>query len=499
LAATTRRPTLPERAADSCWEALWLTSRLHCGSDRHLSRCGNCRQSDPLCFRLSEFLYLGHRLVQATSKVTVLDRRLVDPMLGIVHSVAAVSPSVPTPKRLQCFTARCSDLRLIDDHWRVDQVGSGCAWNELDARLRAVGEAIERYCGNVIPRSLPDWSSEQAKARGALLTLDELKFFSDAQRERLASLYDDPRTRSRFHWTDAEMHVEGRTVRGPVPVELTHLKYAPRRFGIDAARSIPMLYAGIAAHSTRERAIEGALREVVERHHTSLWWYGGVAASDANSVDFTHRDEIQRELDVHYNTRFAVLGTDVAGTTVACALERLSTGVFLVGFSCKPTSGEAAAKALCEALQLHEFYVRLGDAGSWLRRAEREGRIGPVVAARDGVDSINDSLTDNLLAYRRAGTFEAAKQRWEALVGAPMQPLTPAQPLDPREYSLGGRRVVVADLDTDDIRGLDFHVVRVFVPECVTNTAHHLLPDAHPAWDGRPLDELLATPHLPHA
>lgn len=435
------------------------------------------------------------------------DPRLVDPIFGVVHDVRRVEPTVPVPRSFHCFTAQCTDLSLFEPDWRVDRIGTGCSFSQAGAVAQAVGEAIERYSGNIFDNMRPPISVSDVRAAGfPFVDPAEVSFFSRTQRARLASLFREPSPDDLVHWFAAKSYGANREVTDTlVPYELTHLKYQPSRFGVDRERFFPMLYAGIAAHVTAEQAFESALQEVLERHHTYLWWYGRRAACQSNGLPFANSDSILEELRSAYLADFFVLAQHQFGVVVGCSLESKATGDLLIGFSSKRSYAEAAVKALCEALQLHEFLAHLKRPDSWIWKAWEKGLISKRALhaqADSGEAELSESLIHNLQYYVARSTFDEARTHLASIVRQGAHPVSAVELprlLTPECAAAQGLPVLVADLTSLDIRRLGYWVLRVFAPSLVTNTAHDLLQDAHPAWQGEPLESLLGAPPLPHA
>lgn len=435
------------------------------------------------------------------------DPRLVDPLFGVVHDVRRVEPTVPVPRSFHCYTAQCTDLSLYQPDWRVDRIGTGCSFSQAGAIAQAVGEAIERYSGNIFDRMQGPISVRDVRASGIpFVDPAEVTFFSRKQRTRLASLFQEPSPDDLVHWFAAKSYVAGREATDTlVPYELTHLKYHPLRFGVARERFFPMLYAGIAAHVTAEQAFESALQEVFERHHTYLWWYGRRPACKANGLPFADSDSILEELSSAYLADFFILAQHQFGVVVGCSLESRATGDLLIGFSSKRSYAAAAVKALCEALQLHEFLANLKRPDSWIWEARKKGLISKRALheqAGSGKAELFESLMHNLQYYVARATFDEARTHFARIVRQGAHAVSGVelpQRLTPQYVAARGLPVFVADLTSSDIGRLGYWVLRVFAPSLVTNTAHDLLQDAHPAWQGEPLESLLGAPPLPHA
>jgi ribosomal protein S12 methylthiotransferase accessory factor len=82
---------------------------------------------------------------------------LVDPMTGVIRQVREVLRPERAPHRYTSLTAEVADARRLGD-WPADRVSLGTTWGDVDAaRIAAIAEGVERYCGNFVPSELdPD-------------------------------------------------------------------------------------------------------------------------------------------------------------------------------------------------------------------------------------------------------------------------------------------------------------------------------------------------------
>lgn len=77
---------------------------------------------------------------------------LVDPVSGIIRDVAPVEHPTGAPPRYTAMTADVADARRLGA-WPADRVSLGTTFGDpRGAWIAAVAEAVERYCGNRLPR-----------------------------------------------------------------------------------------------------------------------------------------------------------------------------------------------------------------------------------------------------------------------------------------------------------------------------------------------------------
>ena len=75
---------------------------------------------------------------------------LVDSRTGVVRRLTDVRHVSRAPASLKTVRATLCDLSRVS-RWRVDPVAGGSVFDDrASARRAAVGEAVERYCGNIV-------------------------------------------------------------------------------------------------------------------------------------------------------------------------------------------------------------------------------------------------------------------------------------------------------------------------------------------------------------
>ena len=79
---------------------------------------------------------------------------LVDPAFGVVTGLHPVERLDGLPASYVGITAEVADAR-VHGNWPSDRVSLGTTFDDPDgARIAAIGEAVERYCGNYVPEGL---------------------------------------------------------------------------------------------------------------------------------------------------------------------------------------------------------------------------------------------------------------------------------------------------------------------------------------------------------
>ena len=414
---------------------------------------------------------------------------LVDPRLGVVTSLTRqpVAPGMPlawvaygaTVARTAGFTA--------------DRFGFGASLGDPDrARRAALGEAIERYCGNAVPTGLP------------LSTFDELGV--DAVDPEGLALYS-PRQYASVGFPFVPFTrdlpvswVPGRDLRSGaevlVPLSLAYLD--TNRPSLRQPPTNALCYAGIATGETREQAERFALEELLERDASTVWWH-----SDAHALLVADAEGIVSLLDDpcadQRTVRLLVIPSEFGVPVLGAFVEDHAEGLIAFGTACRSDPREAATKALVEAFGLLQVTRQLASPESDIWRAVRLGEIGahtfkPFRADRSYADAFRSD-------YRDLVDLPAVAQLYldPRMQGEPLDRLRPSESVRFDDLPVGSGdlelRAVSVDLTTPDVRKAGLTVVRVVVPGLYGNA-----PAAFPYLGGTRLaDDGVVRPPIPLA
>jgi bacteriocin biosynthesis cyclodehydratase domain-containing protein len=310
--------------------------------------------------------------------------------------------------------------RLLRRNLRGQSGGKGRT--ELQAKVSAIGEAVERYAA-VWRGDRPTRRAAYAELAGAV-RLRELLLFSDAQyaeRDRLnpglGHFHQVPRPLADdepVDWTTGW----SLTADEPRPLPAAYCWYDHpdiRRLGVCAADSN-----GSAAGSSMEEAILQGFCELVERDAVALWWYHRSRVPGVDLESFT--DPWLAALRAHYAgpLRRRLWALDLTAdlgiptyAAVSAATDRPGEDV-IVGFGAHLDPAAALTRALTELNQFLPAVQGRGSNGStryavadpetldWLRtvRTADEPWLcpdpdqAPTTAARPGIAPTGDLAED---------------------------------------------------------------------------------------------------------
>jgi ribosomal protein S12 methylthiotransferase accessory factor len=418
---------------------------------------------------------------------TILDAdALVDPVTGVIRSVREVLRPERAPHRYTSLTAEVADARHLGD-WPADRVSLGTTWGDPEgARIAAIAEGVERYCGNFLPAELdPDehrvGTAGELRAAGLpVVGVDELPRWSEAQLARAGFPYvalddDDVPTL----WTRCrELVAEGERRPLWMPHSLVGLNWRQARF-----RHLPRIhhlnYAGIATGQGAADAHDRGLLEVVERDALEVWWHHGgpTAGIDVASVPGLADDLDGAPLEVHV----VQMPTGLAPAMAALVRDR-DTGVYAAGFSAATEPVRAVRKAVLEAVHTWIYTLGCVDADGWVFQAVEAGLMAPGLYLdhredRRYLDSAGADFEHvrDLGAHVQVWLDErvhrlAARFTEPALGTVDVDQVHATTPEQVRGQLLAaGHRIVTRDLTTRDVARTPLRVVRTVVTGLVPN------------------------------
>ena len=370
-----------------------------------------------------------HRDVDVDDSLARAERAL-DERTGIVAQVGE-RESFPVPYYLAqtAETTGFSDARAaelaagVDPDWDV-------------AFMKALGEALERYCAGVYRRSeftvAPERTRSSPVGPSRFVRPDE---------------WDTADPQTPIPWVDGVDLRTDETV--SLPAEFVH--YPP-----PTERHKPAITTGLGLGNSGTEALLSGLYEVVERDATMLAWYSSFEPLELSVSDPTYEELRKRARAEDLSVTALLVTQDVDIPVVAAAVHRDDDWPrFAVGSGASLDPVDAARSALAESLQNWMELRSMGVEGA---------------AAEDG--AIGD----------HADFLDAARGFVDVDASVPAESVGPADvPVGEAELAAAIERVADAGLDayaarttTADVASLGFEAVRV------------LLPEAQPLFQGEP-------------
>jgi ribosomal protein S12 methylthiotransferase accessory factor len=399
----------------------------------------------------------------------------------LVDRITRDRPRVETVPSCISYTARIATRP--GQPRAIDTITGGAALGDHDrARAAALGEAVERHCGNAVPHTLPTAPYSRLKRRGApAVDPRDFALYSPSQYMHRGFPFVEPDPDLEIAWaTGTDLADQSQTL---VPASLTWVNYHRGPHAHEPHLNYPLL-AGTAAGRSPEDARRAALEEVFERDAVTLWWMSGAPAAlltpaPAGRVSSAIAEARNAGLQVtllHIPSTFAVT---VAGAFIEDPARRLVA----FGSACRATTEAAAAKALTEAIGMHETGLELLDHDSPFWTAVRAGHTGhrPYrphrkdrtyrTGFRPDLRDVND-VRLHLQLHLDPITQGARLDRLRnPSAPPPPEPHPGGAGLAHGLHQLGaqGLKAIAVDLTTPGIRAGGLHVARVLVPGLTCN------------------------------
>ncbi|MFD9947458.1 YcaO-like family protein [Nonomuraea sp. NPDC059023] len=407
---------------------------------------------------------------------------LVDPVCGLIRSVAPVAHPQGTPARYVAMTAEVSDARRFGA-WPADRVALGTTFGDPEgARVAAIAEAVERYCGNRLPPPGETGAPLRATAGDLAghnhLSPAELPAYAGWQYDRPGFPYRRFTDATEALWTQGVEQLLGGGERECLaPVALTHLNWRQGDL-TSLPRTHHLNYTGIATGAGLADAVERALLEVVERDALEVWWHLG---GPTRGVEVDSIPGLSADLAGSPLRTWVVEMPNEFAPAMAALVYDADRDLYAAGFACRYDPAEAARKAVLEAVHTWVFTQGLTDPGGWVFQAIDAGILAKGLYLHHRADRryLDDAGDD----FARVRDLGAHVQVW---LDARLAPLArrfthPAQtvaidqvvagsPERLRERLVsGGHRVVAVDLTTPDVAETPLRVARVLVTGLVPN------------------------------
>ncbi len=401
---------------------------------------------------------------------------LTDERTGLVTAVSKVRHHSAIPLSLATYRAQVADISRVSE-WRNDVVAGGSAFgDEAAARNAALGEAVERYCGNIITRELLTHGSHRVLARGRDRVIDpaSLVLFSDRQHATRGFPFTPFTSDLPVHWVRGRSLTTGEP--SLLPASLVYPNWY-RHAGSEVPRTNSTYYPGLATGTDLTSALTAGLLELVERHATMVWWLNLPPARRITGVDdsvFDGTELLHRSLD---------LPNEFGVPVVAGVVEDPSARLLTIGFAARPTVRAAALKAWTEGLTLQDLSRDLQEPDGGFRRAAAKGQVGDTIkpwrADRRYLDSYRADFRDvvDLTCQAQVHLDPVAQDLVRPWTDGPLAVAASDLPQLPggglaelrAVVEARGHEIFYADITTPDVAHCGLTVVRVVVPGLVPN------------------------------
>lgn len=406
---------------------------------------------------------------------------LVDSECGVIRSVRQVPHPAGAPNAYLGLTASVSDARQFGE-WPADRVSLGTTFdNPGQARIAAIAEGVERYCGNWLPASLPP-DDLQVTTRRELrdngekpIELDELPVFAPWQYTRQGFPYQPLGEETPTLWARCE---EAGSADTWLPASLVYLNWRQSRF-----RHLPRIhhlnYAGIATGQGAVDARDRGVLEIIERDALELWWHldGPTVGIDPESVPGLSADLEGSNLEVS----LVSMPSEFAPAVAALVYDP-DRGLYAAGFSAALNPVHAARKAVLEAVHTWVYTQGCTSADGWVFRAVEQGLMarGLYLDFREDaqyLDSAGEECEHIIDLGAHVQIWLDPRMHEESRrFNSPSQGVRPISDIASvtmsevyHRLAERGHRVLTRDLTTQDVKQTSLRVVRSVITGLVPN------------------------------
>lgn len=393
--------------------------------------------------------------------------RLISSKVGLFRRVVETRYQAQDPIVFSSGVLPADLTRILPNGQSLKAGGAGDS--AATALMSGIGEAAERYCGCFYDRDDVVVGSFAELAEHAVHP-DPLRLFSRQQIESFGpggpDYFDES---SRIGWVWGYSLNERRP--RLVPACLVYLNYLPEadeaRIGINAST-------GLAAGSTREEAILGALLEIVERDAFTLAWMHRQAG---RRIEIDDR-EMQRTLDARLaadrpsvDLQIFDITTDVPIPVVFLVMKRQA--------EFGPVVCVATASRLSPRGAIHKCIQEAGQAFPYFRYLLDTERDWQPAADYSNLSNFDYHCLHYLRRPDRvAPAFSFCDECTERVALSAMPDHSTGRVLKDIEYCVArldeaGYSVIVSDVTTPEVAQVGMSVVRVIVPGLVPLHGHH--------------------------
>ena len=379
---------------------------------------------------------------------------LVDDHVGIIRDVREEPKEAGSPDFFCFFASACNTSAISRYKNAGVPGGSGVSTDREIAMAKAVGEAVERYCATIYHADEFPLSAFES-APFPCVQPGEFALYSREQYARPGFPYVPFEDTTPVRWAPAYDLTNGETCHVPVPMVFLSYRYENGEQPI--AQSVST---GLACHVNPVQAAVSAICEVVERDAFTITWQAqmGRRQIDIRTVSDRNRDLVRR-FEGSGAVMLLHLPMDHGVPTVLSVLRsrthEASPYVFAASADLDP---ERAVRKSLEELAYGRLFSHW--ARNHLPRIVPVPRYENVVTLHDHgnfyCDPLNAPLADFLFAPDQID-FHAIEN---LSTGDPEKDLKTLHDKVRRT----GHRVLLADVTSEDVRGLGLTVIRAVIP-----------------------------------
>lgn len=423
---------------------------------------------------------------------------LIDERLGIILRCRAVEHHPSVPRRLKTVQTHCANMAR-EFEWANDVICGGSAFDDEEAaRFAAIGEAVERYCGNYMGQvEIRHASYNELVACGEYAVDPERLILYSQKMYQTPGCPFVPFTRDlKVRWVKGFSLTKDQPAW--LPLSFVFVNYLSGEFKDDPITNY-LQFSGIAAGNTLESALVSAIEELIERDATTVWWMNRHPLPSlklppmlASLWDGAPRNGGQRAWLIYIENEFEI-------PVIAGVVEHTQEHYLNIGFAARPDPISAGLKAWTEALTLQEGSRDLAVADSLIRQAMEWGLtayvdLKPWRADRRYLDEYRADFRDvsDLMCQQQIFLDPRAIEIVRPWIDTPATrdlatvPCLPDRALATYRQRIERRgfEILFVELTTPDVALTGLRVVRVLIPGLAPN-----FPAAFPTVGGGRVQE----------
>lgn len=397
-------------------------------------------------------------MVSSPSTKRLLDvlEFLVDESVGVVHFVQELRMEAGAPDFFH-FVAQSCNTAAFSAHENSRLTG-GASVTRQGAMVKAIGEAVERYCSALYdPSELPLASYEGAPFR--CVEPKEFALYSPTQYSSDDFPFVPFHTSIPVRWTPAIDCISETSCY--IPAAFVYVPYrADQEQG--ERRIAQSISTGLACHCSWEEAAISAMCEVVERDAFTITWQAQLPMPQIRtaSLSESNKDLVSRFEYTGSTVSLFHLAMDHRIPTIMAVLHSTAreTPALVFSAACHPDPEQAIAKSLEELALTRGFARHLMTSRPPFFAARRYTNV---ITRDDHVhlycDHRNRRHADFLFATKR---HIDADEIDNLATGHPKRDL--AEIIE--QVKSVGHRVLFCDLTSPDIKDIGLAVVRAVIP-----------------------------------
>jgi len=378
--------------------------------------------------------------------------------------------------------SKVTNSKYFHINYPIDYIASGSSLSYERSVLSSIGEAIERYCCNIIEDMGLEASILSLKSEGKKY-LDPRKVVNYKRYQ-----YDEPNfpfkeftDTSKTYWINSTDINTNETIL--VPLNLVYVNYL--FYNEDIKYNFPNV-AGVSAGDGIEMAIQSAVTEVIERDASVRWWY--TKELDGFLIEKEHVNE--HLIFCSYLIKSVV-------PTVATFLFDNKNNTVNVGFACRFDIESAIEKSKAESAQLRQNALLLLNDVDISDEDRAYKLLKPNRPDRKYMDSYKRNYRDlyDLIHNTQIYLDPRMKEKVDHYQCGEIKKVDfdfPSSIPDLMKHFRDiGQQVLITDITTKDVKTTNLRVVRAILPGYILNAPTPYLP----------LDEsvLFDIPPIPHS